>query len=73
MVFIYLFLLVKGFTPIRIVEVVGKIVLENVNSQVEQSTPIAEVWRSFRNIRPLHRYSPTLNYLLLTDGGELVL
>ena len=43
---------------------------ENVNSQVEQSTPRAEVWRSSRNIRPLHRYSPTLNYLLLTDGGE---
>ena len=44
---------------------------ENVNSQVDQSTPIAEVRRSSRNIRPLHRYSPTLNYLLLTDGGEL--
>ena len=43
---------------------------ENVNSQVDQSTPIAEVWRSSRNIRPPHRYSPTLNYLLLTDGGE---
>ena len=44
---------------------------ENVNLQVDQSTPIAEVRRSSRNIRPLHRYSPTLNYLLLTDGGEL--
>ena len=43
---------------------------ENVNSQVDQSTPIAEVCRSSRNIRPPHRYSPTLNYLLLTDGGE---
>ena len=43
---------------------------ENVNSQVDQSTPIAEVRRSSRNIRPPHRYSPTLNYLLLTDGGE---
>ena len=43
---------------------------ENVNSQVDQSTPIAEVWRSSGNIRPPHRYSPTLNYLLLTDGGE---
>ena len=44
---------------------------ENVNSQVEQSTPVAEVLRSSRNIRPPHRYSPTLNYLLLIDGGEL--
>ena len=43
---------------------------ENVNSQVEQNTPVAEVRRSSRNIRPPHRYSPTLNYLLLTDGGE---
>ena len=43
---------------------------ENVNSQVQQSTPVAEVQRSSRNIRPPHRYSPTLNYLLLTDGGE---
>ena len=43
---------------------------ENVNSQVDQSTPVAEVQRSSRNIRPPHRYSPTLNYLLLTDSGE---
>ena len=43
---------------------------ENVNSQVDQSTSIAEIRRSSRNIRPPHRYSPTLNYLLLTDGGE---
>ena len=43
---------------------------ENVISQEEQSTPVAEVRRSSRNIRPPHRYSPTLNYLLLTDGGE---
>ena len=43
---------------------------ENVNSQVDQSTPVAEIRRSSRNIRPPHRYSPTLNYLLLTDGGE---
>ena len=43
---------------------------ENVNSQVDQSTPIAEVRRSSKNIRHPHRYSPTLNYLLLTDGGE---
>ena len=44
---------------------------ENVNSQVDQSTPVAEVQRSSKNIRPPHRYSHTLNYLLLTDGGEL--
>ena len=43
---------------------------ENVNSQVDQSTPVAEVRKSSRNIRLPHRYSPTLNYLLLTNGGE---
>ena len=43
---------------------------ENANSYVDQSTPVAEVRRSSRNIRPPHHYSPTLNYLLLTDGGE---
>ena len=43
---------------------------ENVNSQVDLSTPIAEIRRSSRNIRPPQRYSPALNYLLLTDGGE---
>lgn len=43
---------------------------ENVDSQVDQSTPVAEVRRSSKNIRPPQRYSPTLNYLLLTDGGE---
>ena len=44
---------------------------ENVNSQVDHSTLVAKVCRSSRNIRPPHRYSLTLNYLLLTDGGEL--
>ena len=44
---------------------------ENVNSQVDLSTPVAEVRRSSRNIRPPQRYSPVLNYLLLTDGREL--
>nr|CAN80991.1 hypothetical protein VITISV_021529 [Vitis vinifera] len=43
---------------------------ENVNSQVDLSTPVAEVRRSSKNIRPPQRYSPILNYLLLTDGGE---
>ena len=43
---------------------------ENVDSQVDHSTPVAEVHRSSRTIRPPQRYSPTLNYLLLTDGDE---
>ncbi|RVW95710.1 Retrovirus-related Pol polyprotein from transposon TNT 1-94 [Vitis vinifera] len=43
---------------------------KNVNSQVDLSTPVAEVRKSSRNIRPPQRYSPILNYLLLTDGGE---
>ena len=43
---------------------------ENINSQVNQSTFVAEVHRSSKNIRPQQGYSPTLNYLLLTDGGE---
>ncbi|RVX07681.1 Retrovirus-related Pol polyprotein from transposon TNT 1-94 [Vitis vinifera] len=43
---------------------------ENVNSQIDLSTLVAEVRRSSRNIRPPPRYSPILNYLLLTDGGE---
>ena len=42
---------------------------ENLNSQVDLSTLVAEVRRSVRNIRPLQRYSPTLNFLLI-DGGE---
>ena len=41
-----------------------------MNSLVDQSTPIAEVRRSSKNIRPPQRYSPALNYPLLTDGGE---
>ena len=43
---------------------------ENVNSQVDLSTLVAEVHKSSRKIRPPQRYSPVLNYLLLTDGGE---
>ena len=34
------------------------------------STPIVEVRKSSWNIRHPQRYSPVLNYLLLTDGGE---
>ena len=43
---------------------------ENVDSQVDQSTPVAEVRRYSRTIGPPQRYSPVLNYLLLTDGSE---
>ncbi|XP_030924780.1 uncharacterized protein LOC115951773 [Quercus lobata] len=46
---------------------------ENVNSQVDQSTPVAKVRRSSRNIRPPQRYSPALNYLQLIDGGKKAL
>ena len=42
---------------------------ENVDSQVDQSTLVAEVRKSSRTIRPPQRYSLILNYLLLTDGG----
>ncbi|RVW49829.1 Retrovirus-related Pol polyprotein from transposon TNT 1-94 [Vitis vinifera] len=38
--------------------------------KVDLSTPVVGVRRSFRNIRPPQRYSPVLNYLLLTDGGN---
>ena len=31
---------------------------ENVNSQVDLSTPVVEVRKSSRNIRPSQRYSP---------------
>ena len=48
----------------------GEEVKENVDSQVDQSTPVVEIHRSSRTIRPPPRYSPALNYLLLTDGGE---
>ena len=49
----------------------GKEDKENVNSQVDLSTPVVEVRKSSRTIRPPQHYSPTLNYLLLTNGGEL--
>ena len=52
------------------VQKVGEEDKENVTSKVDQSTFVAEVWRSSRNIRSPHRYSPTLNYLLLTNDGE---
>ena len=43
---------------------------ENVDPQQEPSTPIEAVRRSSRSIRPPQRYSPSLNYILLTDNGE---
>ena len=43
---------------------------ENVDSQVDQSTPVAEVRKSSRTIRPPQHYSPALNCLLLIDGDE---
>ncbi|KAG6706623.1 hypothetical protein I3842_07G230600 [Carya illinoinensis] len=36
----------------------------------EPSTPTVAVHKSVRTIRPPQRFSPTLNYILLTDGGE---
>ena len=54
----------------NIVQKMGKEDKENVNSQVDLSTPVVEVRRSSRNIRPTQRYSLVLNYLLLTDGSE---
>ena len=48
----------------------GEEVKENVDSQVDQSTLVVEVRRSSKTIRPPTHYSPTLNYLLLTDGGK---
>ena len=52
------------------VQKMGEEEKENVNSQVDQSTPVAEVHRFSRIIRPPQHYSLALNYLLLIDGGE---
>ena len=38
-------------------------------SEVEQVTPEQVLRRSSRSIRAPDRYSPSLHYLLLTDGG----
>ena len=43
---------------------------DNLDSQVDQRIPVAGVRRSSKTIRLPQHYSPTLNYLLLTDGGE---
>ena len=55
----------------NIVQKRGKEDKNNVNPQVDLSTLVVDVRRSSRNIRPPQRYSLVLNYLLLTDGGEL--
>jgi hypothetical protein len=38
--------------------------------EVEQSTPTAAVRKSSRVSKPTQRFSPSLNYILLTDAGE---
>ena len=48
----------------------GEEINKNINSQVDQNTPIVEVHRYSRITRPPQHYSPTLNYIMLTDGGE---
>ena len=55
----------------NIVQKRGKEDKKNVNPQVDLSTLVVDVRRSSRNIRPPQRYSLVLNYLLLTEGGEL--
>ena len=55
----------------NIVQKRGKEDKKNVTPQVDLSTLVVDVRRSSRNIRPPQRYSLVLNYLLLTDGGEL--
>ncbi|RVW86258.1 hypothetical protein CK203_043209 [Vitis vinifera] len=40
----------------------------NERARSRSEYTVAEVCRSSRNIRPPQRYSPVLNYLLLTDG-----
>ena len=48
----------------------GEEINKNINSQVDQNTPIVEVHRYSRITRPPQHYSPTLNYIMLTDGSE---
>ena len=44
--------------------------LANTVLQQEPVTPGFTIRRSIRVFRPTHRYSSSLHYLLLTDGGE---
>ena len=48
----------------------GEEINKNVNSQIDQNKPIVEVRRYSRITRPPYHYSPTLNYIMLTDGGK---
>ena len=43
---------------------------EEVSDEAKVITPINEIQRSTRARRPTARYSPDLNYILMTDGGE---
>jgi hypothetical protein len=43
---------------------------ETKEQQIEQGTPTTAVRRSTKTIRPPQHYSPSLFYILLTDGGE---
>lgn len=43
---------------------------EVVAAEVDLKTPVVELRRSFRTIRPQKRYSLTLHYILLTNKGE---
>ncbi|RVW54404.1 Retrovirus-related Pol polyprotein from transposon TNT 1-94 [Vitis vinifera] len=44
--------------------------IDQKKSEFVNLDELTEIRRSSRNIRPPQRYSPVLNYLLLTDGGE---
>lgn len=43
---------------------------ENITPQEKPHTPVNVLRRSTRTIRPPQRFSPSLNYILLTDSGE---
>ena len=43
---------------------------ENMAPDVNPQTPVTELRRSSRISRPVQRFSPSLNYILLTDRGE---
>ena len=48
----------------------GEEINKNINSQVDQNTPIVEVHRYSRITKPPQHYSPILNQVMLTNGGE---
>ena len=43
---------------------------EHLDEDPEQVTPPLKIRRATRVSRPTQRYSPSLYYLLLTDGGK---